>query len=120
MVKLFLASFEWVQRYGTTITRLRAKTQRGAALEVAKMQGNKSGPKVPEGYTVVDAAQLEAWRDEIETALGKHASACWVVDDVLTVKKGMSRAEAEEWLESNSKYIQEAMIQAGWNVIETL
>ena len=49
----------------------------------------------------------------------KFAKVAWTVGDIQSMYD-VSEERAEEWLEANAKYLQDAMVQAGWVVIETL
>jgi hypothetical protein len=48
-----------------------------------------------------------------------YAHVAWHVEDLEDLTD-MPREQAEEWLENNAKYIQEAMVGAGWAAIDTL
>ncbi len=48
-----------------------------------------------------------------------YATVTWNVEDVQGIAV-MTRKRAEDWLENNAKYIQEAMVIRGWEAIETL
>ena len=50
----------------------------------------------------------------------KYANVSWTKHDVLTVTSDLTEAEAEDFLERNSKYIQEAMAERGWAAIGDL
>lgn len=53
----------------------------------------------------------------------KYAEVAWTADDVLDLEDAPEEwieKDAEKWLNENQKYIIEAMIQTGWNVIESL
>lgn len=49
-----------------------------------------------------------------------YAKVEWSPEDVLTVRPNMSFEEAEEFLQNNQKYIQDAMVELGWDVIRHL
>ncbi len=48
-----------------------------------------------------------------------YARVAWHVEDLEDLTD-MSRTQAEEWLENNAKYIQDAMVEAGWTAMDTL
>ena len=48
-----------------------------------------------------------------------HATVTWQAGDVETIAVFTTK-RAEEWLANNAKYIQEAMVEAGWAAMETL
>ena len=50
----------------------------------------------------------------------KFASVSWSVDDLLSLRPDWSESQAEEWLFENQKYLQDAMVQAGWAAMENL
>jgi hypothetical protein len=47
----------------------------------------------------------------------RFASVAWQVGDITSVYPEVSEEQAAEFLRRNGKYIQEAMVQAGWNAI---
>ncbi len=49
----------------------------------------------------------------------RYATVGWHVED-LEELTAMPEVKAEEWLANNAKYIQEAMVEAGWTAIDTL
>ena len=56
-----------------------------------------------------------------------YATARWHANDVLDIandEEGLNldwtEEQAEEWLKANGKYIVDAMVQTGWEAIETL
>ena len=49
-----------------------------------------------------------------------YANVEWTPEDIQTLRPGMSTEEAEEWLESNQKYIRDRLVELGWEVIESL
>ncbi len=53
------------------------------------------------------------------TDLVTYATVTWQAGDVQTIAVFTTK-RAEEWLAHNAKYIQEAMVQAGWAAMETL
>lgn len=50
----------------------------------------------------------------------KFATVSWTVDDILTLRSDWTVDQAEEWLIKNQKYIQDRLVELGWEVIETL
>ena len=44
----------------------------------------------------------------------------WTAGDVLTLRPEWTVEEAERWLNRNEKWIQDGMIEHGWQVIENL
>jgi hypothetical protein len=50
----------------------------------------------------------------------RFAKIAWTVDDILNLKPNWTEKQAEEWLASNEKYIQDRTIELGWEVIECL
>ena len=57
--------------------------------------------------------------------LTKYATVSWTVDDVLCLSEDtrgtptITEAAAEAFLERNSKYIQDRLIELGWDVLDT-
>jgi len=49
-----------------------------------------------------------------------YAKVEWTPEDVITLRENMSMEEAEEFLQSNQKYIQDRLVELGWEVLETL
>lgn len=49
-----------------------------------------------------------------------YAKVVWTVDDILTLKPDWTDEQAEEWLACNQKYIQDRLVEVGWEVIEDL
>ena len=49
-----------------------------------------------------------------------YAEIKWTVEDVLTLKPEWTEEEAEDFLDSNERRIQDATIEHGWVVIESL
>ena len=60
--------------------------------------------------------------DALEKAkqASQYGKVVWTANDVLTLKDDWTEEQAEEWLKANAKYIQEQMVQSGWNAIENL
>ena len=50
----------------------------------------------------------------------RYAKVLWSVDDVISLRPEMTPEVAEKFLVENEKYIQDAMVQAGWAAIEAL
>ncbi len=48
-----------------------------------------------------------------------YGTVTWQAGDVQTIAVFTAK-RAEEWLANNAKYIQEAMVEAGWGAMETL
>lgn len=48
------------------------------------------------------------------------ANVSWTPLDVLTLRPSWTPEQAEEWLSTNEKYIQDRTIEAGWEIMETL
>jgi len=48
------------------------------------------------------------------------AAVSWSADDIQTVRPEMTTNECLEFLVYNARYIQDAMVQSGWNAIEAL
>lgn len=48
----------------------------------------------------------------------RFASVAWQVGDIQTIRPDFTDEEAANYLLGHSKYIQEAMVSAGWGVIE--
>lgn len=44
----------------------------------------------------------------------------WSIGDVQTLKPNWDEARCHEFLADNGKYIQEIMVMAGWDAMETL
>ena len=44
----------------------------------------------------------------------------WSIDDILTLRPEWTREKAEEFLDINEKYIQDRLVELGWEVIETI
>lgn len=49
----------------------------------------------------------------------KYAAVAWQVGDVQAIAV-MTDKRASEWLENNARYIQDAMVEAGWAAMDTL
>jgi hypothetical protein len=50
----------------------------------------------------------------------KYATVTWTADDVQTLRPEWSTEKCEEWLEMNQRYIQDRLVELGWEVIEAL
>ena len=48
------------------------------------------------------------------------AAVSWCADDIQTVRPEMTTQECLDFLVDNAKYIQDAMVQSGWDAIEAL
>lgn len=49
-----------------------------------------------------------------------YAKVEWTAEDIQTLREDMTVAEAEEFLQSNQKHIQDRLVELGWEVIESL
>ena len=49
----------------------------------------------------------------------RYARVAWQIDDIKALRPAFSDKQCEDFLERNSKYIQEAAVEAGWACIET-
>lgn len=49
-----------------------------------------------------------------------YASVGWSAEDVRTLAAGLTQEQAAEWLQNNSGYIRDRMVELGWGVLETL
>lgn len=50
----------------------------------------------------------------------KYAQVSWTVDDLQTLRPEWSVEKCEEWLQANQRYIQDRLVELGWQVIEDL
>jgi len=50
----------------------------------------------------------------------QYAKVVWTVGDVQALQSEWSDEQAKEWLENNQKYIQERLVELGWEVMESL
>lgn len=50
----------------------------------------------------------------------KYAKVSWNTVDILDLKPNWTEDQAEEFLSNNEHHIQDAMVQAGWEAIDTL
>jgi len=50
----------------------------------------------------------------------KYATVTWTSEDVQTLRPTWTVEQCEEWLERNERYIQDRLVELGWEVIETL
>jgi len=48
------------------------------------------------------------------------AETCWSIDDVRRFRPNISDEEARKFLSERASLIQDAMVEAGWEAIETL
>lgn len=82
-----------------------------ARLVVAGMRGD---------YPLADA--LAGLRDALEAHETRDgfASTCWSVDDILGLRPHLTEEAARTFLAGREGLIQDAMVQAGWEAIETL
>jgi hypothetical protein len=49
-----------------------------------------------------------------------YAKVVWSPDDVQTLRPDWSLERCEDWLSANQKYIQDRMVELGWEVMESL
>jgi len=49
-----------------------------------------------------------------------YAKVEWTAEDVQTLRPDWTEEYCEEWLMSNQKYIQDRLVELGWEVIESL
>lgn len=56
----------------------------------------------------------------MNTEKTRYAAVRWSIDDVLSLRPKMTPEAAEEFLVENQKYIQDAMVEAGWAAMEAL
>jgi hypothetical protein len=49
----------------------------------------------------------------------RHAQVAWQIGDIQSLKPDWTDERCADFLRSNSKYIQEAMVVAGWTCIKT-
>lgn len=49
-----------------------------------------------------------------------YAKVEWTPEDVTTLREDMTMEEAEAFLQSNQKYIQDRLVELGWEVLESL
>lgn len=59
-------------------------------------------------------------KDEMNADDRVYGSTGWMIGDVLTLRPKWSEEKAKGWLEVNAKYIQDAMVRAGWAAMEAL
>lgn len=48
------------------------------------------------------------------------ASACWSIDDLRSRRPDWTDDQLTDWLSSHAGHIQDAMVDAGWDAIDTL
>jgi hypothetical protein len=49
-----------------------------------------------------------------------YAVVRWTPSDVQSLRPGMTDDEAAEWLADNERYVQDRLIEIGWEVLEAL
>jgi len=49
----------------------------------------------------------------------RYAQVAWQIGDIKALKPRWSEEQCADFLRTNSKYIQDAMVAAGWTCIET-
>ena len=54
------------------------------------------------------------------TTPARYARVEWMAEDVQTLREGWTAEQCEEWLYSNEGYIQDRLVELGWEVIECL
>lgn len=77
----------------------------------------------PSRYETMDGKPCEPFIDYLAFAMTQpcdFAEIAWRVDDIKTLRPEMTTAEAEEFLQTNERAIQEFTIEKGWTVIECL
>lgn len=50
----------------------------------------------------------------------EYAKVAWCVGDIQTVRPSFTVGQCEKFLFTNERYIQDAMVQAGWDAIASL
>lgn len=50
----------------------------------------------------------------------KFAAVSWTAEDIQTLRPDWTTEQAEEWLDTNQRYIRDRLVELGWEVIETL
>lgn len=50
----------------------------------------------------------------------RFAHASWQVGDIKSLRPGWTDEQCADFLSANSRYIEDAMVQAGWTAIEVL
>jgi hypothetical protein len=50
----------------------------------------------------------------------KYATVTWTAEDVQTLRPNWTLEQCAEWLDSNERYIQDRLVELGWEVIESL
>jgi hypothetical protein len=71
---------------------------------------------------------IQAISDDVEkanafiaaTPPNGHATVTWHQEDIATLRPSWTPEQCEEWLEDNSRRIQDRIVELGWGVIETL
>lgn len=49
-----------------------------------------------------------------------YAKVEWTAEDIQTLREDWTTEQAEEFLQNNQKYIQDRLVELGWEVIESL
>jgi hypothetical protein len=57
---------------------------------------------------------------DIDPGSTKYAHIAWTVNDIKTLRPRWSLKRCEAFLAENEKYIQERLIELGWEVLDTL
>lgn len=50
----------------------------------------------------------------------KYATVTWTAEDVQTLRPNWTLEKCAEWLDSNERYVQDRLVELGWEVIESL
>lgn len=50
----------------------------------------------------------------------KYATVTWTAEDVQTLRPNWTLEKCAEWLDGNERYIQDRLVELGWEVIESL
>lgn len=50
----------------------------------------------------------------------QFATIFWTAEDISSMRPNLSEEEADQFLSHNAKHIENAMVEAGWQVIEDL
>lgn len=50
----------------------------------------------------------------------RYAKVVWAPEDIQTLRPEWTLEKCEEWLDNNERYIQDRLVELGWDVIGTL
>lgn len=50
----------------------------------------------------------------------KFAETAWTAEDVQTLRPEWNTEKCEEWLQNNERYMQDRLVELGWEVMESL